>query len=70
MTKYGQKFSNGPINPFKCTNLLGAVLSIFENCRVKGHGHHMNKYGQKASFGATAPFKYTRQELFSIKETY
>ena len=43
--------------------LTGVVLSISENLRVKGEGHHMTKYGQKYSFGATTPLKYSRKEL-------
>ena len=58
MTKYGENavsethlHSNKPgIFIFQSKKLTGAVLSISENLRVKGQGHHMSEYGQNLKF--------------------
>ena len=48
MTKYGQIYSFGSINPLNVPGgkqLTGTVLCISENLSVKSEGHQVTKYG-------------------------
>ena len=47
---------------------INAVLSISENFKSEGHGHHMTKCGQKYRFGATSLFMVCNHDISRMCE--